>query len=291
MQTLTQILMTGVLQGLIYALIGLGLYLIFSVMRVVNFAHGFFVLLGMYGLLWVGPTSLPGFLAATVVVVAVAGAFGYVVERVLIESTLHKPGHAQLVITISLGLAMQYFFQIMFPEPYQKIANPWPFDAIQVLGVTVGSGRLAAGVISLLLALGVSFLVYKTRFGSLMRACSQSLEGAVHVGINYTRVYRATFALGAAIAAIAGALLIPFQPVSPHLGLELTIKAFIVVVVGGSESMWGVLSAGILLGIAEAAGSILVSGSLATSAIYLLFLAVILVRPQGLVMRRKVSSS
>lgn len=287
MSTVTQLLVTGVLQGLVYALIGLGLYLVFSVMRVVNFAHGFFVLIGMYGLLWVGPTTLPVFLAATVGVALLAAAFGWGVERTLIESTLHKPGHAQLVITISLGIVMQYAFQIAFPEPYQTIQNPWPFGATQILGVTVGSGRLAAGLVSLVLAIGVSWLVYRTRWGSYMRACSQSLEGAVHVGINFTRVYRSTFALGAGLAAIAGALLISFQPVSPMYGLELTIKAFIVVVVGGSASIWGPLAAGVLLGIAEAAGSIWVSGSLATSAIYLGFLVVILLRPQGLVLRRK----
>lgn len=287
---LLQILITGLLQGMIYALIGLGLYLVFSVMRVVNFAHGYFVLIGMYGLLWLGPGSLGAYLLATVAVVVAAGAFGYLVERGLLESTLHRPGHTQLVLTISLGVMLQYFFQIQFPEPFQTISSPWPFNAVEILGVTVSAGRLAAGIISLILAIAVSWLVYRTRLGQLMRACSQSFEGAVFVGINFPRVYRATFALGAAIAAAAGALLITFQPVSPVYGLELTIKAFIIVVVGGAASIWGSMAAGALLGIAEAAGSVLVSGSLATSVIYILFLLVILLRPQGLVIRKAVSA-
>ncbi|GAA3616625.1 branched-chain amino acid ABC transporter permease [Marihabitans asiaticum] len=283
---LMQILVTGLLQGVIYALIGLGLFLVFNVMRVVNFAHGYFVLIGMYGLLWIAPTSLPSYLVAAMGVALFAATFGYVIERWLLEFTLHKPGHAQLVITISLGIAMQYFFQIKFPEPYQTIANPWPFSSVEILGVSVNSGRLMAAVISLALTVLISWVVYRTSLGQNLRACSQSLPGAVHVGINFPRVYRGTFAFGAAIAAIAGALLIPFQPVSPHFGLDLTIKAFIIVVIGGVASIWGTVLAGLILGLAEAAGSTFVSGSLTSSVIYLLFLLVILVRPQGLIVRK-----
>ena len=283
---LMQIIVTGLLQGVIYALIGLGLFLVFNVMRVVNFAHGYFVLIGMYGLLWLNPTSLPSYLVFTIGVAVAAAAFGYLVERWLLEFTLHKPGHAQLVITISLGIAMQYFFQIKFPEPYQTIANPWPFSSVEIFGVTVGAGRLMAAIISLALTLAISWVVYRTSLGQNIRACSQSLPGAVHVGINFPRVYRSTFAFGACIAAIAGALLIPFQPVSPHYGLDLTIKAFILVVIGGVASIWGTVIAGVLLGMAEAAGSVFISGSLTSSVIYLSFLALILIRPQGLIVRK-----
>src|SRR5690606_8213053 len=189
-------------------------------------------------------------------------------------------------ITISIGIAMQYFFQIQFPEPYQKIANPWPFSAFELFGVTISPARLMAAIISLALTVVISWGVYRTSLGQNIRACSQSLPGAVHVGINFPRVYRGTFALGAGIAAIAGALLIPFQPVSPHFGLDLTIKPFIIVVVGGVASIWGTVLAGILLGMGEAAGSVFVSGSLASSMIYLAFLLVILIRPQGLIVRK-----
>ena len=283
---LMQIVVTGLLQGVIYALIGLGLFLVFNVMRVVNFAHGYFVLIGMYGLLWLNPTSLPTYLIFTIGVALAAMVFGYLIERWLLEFTLHKPGHAQLVITISLGIAMQYFFQIKFPEPYQTIANPWPFSSVELFGVTVSAGRLMAAIISLALTITISWIVYRTSLGQNIRACSQSLPGAVHVGINFPRVYRSTFAFGAGIAAIAGALLIPFQPVSPHYGLDLTIKAFILVVIGGGASIWGTVIAGVLLGMAEAAGSVFVSGSLTSSLIYLLFLAAILIRPQGLIVRK-----
>lgn len=283
---LMQILVPGLLQGVIYALIGLGLFLIFNVMRVVNFAHGYFVLIGMYGLLWLNPQTLTAFVLATVVIVAGAAIFGYAVERWLLEFTLHKPGHAQLVITISLGIAMQYFFQIQFPEPYQRISNPWPFSSIEVFGIPVTAGRLMAAIISLALTLAISWVVYRTSLGQNIRACSQSLPGAVHVGINFPRVYRSTFAFGAGIAAVAGALLIPFQPVSPHFGLDLTIKAFIIVVIGGGASIWGTVFAAVILGVAEAAGSVFGLGSITSSVIYLLFLLVILVRPQGLIVRK-----
>ncbi|MET8307803.1 branched-chain amino acid ABC transporter permease [Micromonospora sp. NPDC005173] len=288
--TLLQIATTGVLQGLIYALIGLGLYLIFNVMRVVNFAHGYFVLIGMYGVLSLAPRSLADYAVALLFVAAIAAAFGYLVERFLIESTLDKTGHAQLVITLSIGVALQYLFQVLYPEPYQTIRNPWPMEAINALGVTISFARLAAGAVSLLLALALSWLIYRTRLGVYMRACAESLNGAIFVGVNVRRVYRSTFALGAAAAAVAGGLLIPFQPVSPLYGLELTVKAFIVVVIGGSGALWGTVAAGILLGMAEAASSVYISGSLASSVIYTLFLLVILFRPQGLA-RRTVASA
>lgn len=280
--TLVQVLSTGVLQGLLYAVIGLGLYLVFSVMRVVNFAHGYLVLVGMYGVLTIEPQGLLEYGLALVAVALVAAGLGYVIQRLLIEPGLDKGGHSQLVITLSLGIIFQYTFQILNPVPFGSIPNPWPWEAVQVAGATISVPRIAAGVISIFLALGVSYLVYRTRAGSIMRGCSENLSGAVHVGVNVLRTYRLTFTLGAALAAVAGGLLLPIQPVSPILGVELTIKAFIVVVIGGSGALWGTAVAGVLLGTAEALGSIYAPASLATSFIYLLFFVVILVRPQGI---------
>lgn len=283
--TLVQLLVTGLLQGLLYSLIGLGLYLVFSVMRVVNFAHGYLVLIGMYGVLVLNPTSLADYVLALLIVAVLAGAVGYLIERFLIEPGLDKGGHSQLVITLSLGIVFQYTFQIMFPQPFQTIANPWPWDAVTSSGVTISMPRIAAGVISLALGLAVSWLVYRTRAGKIMRACSESLSGAVHIGAHVPRTYRLTFVLGAALAAVAGGLLLPIQPVSPILGLELTVKAFVVVVIGGSGAIWGTVVAGVLLGLAEAVGSLYAPGSLATSLVFALFFLVILLRPQGLVRR------
>jgi branched-chain amino acid transport system permease protein len=281
--TLAQLLVTGILQGLLYSLIGLGLYLVFSVMRVVNFAHGYLVLIGMYGVLVWNPQTLADYAISLVAVAALAGAVGYLVERFLIEPGLNKGGHSQLVITLSLGIVLQYTFQILFPDPFQTIPNPWPWEAVTGGGITISVARIAAGVISLALGLAVSWLVYRTRAGKIMRACSESLSGALHVGVHVPRTYRATFVLGAALAAVAGGLLLPIQPVSPILGLELTVKAFIVVVIGGSGAIWGTVVAGVLLGLAEAVGSIYAPGALASSLVYALFFLVILLRPQGIV--------
>lgn len=286
MNTVLQLALTGLFQGLIYGLIGLGLYLVFTVMRVVNFAHGYIVLIGMYGVINLKPEGFGGFLLAALVVAFLGFAVGYLIERFLLEAGLGKGGHSQLVITLSLGIAFQSVFQILHPEPFESIANPYPFEAITGAGATLSAPRVAAGVISLALALAVSYLVYRTRAGALIRGCSESLNGAVAVGINVRRVHRLTFGLGCALAATAGALLLPIQPVSPILGLELTIKAFIVVVIGGAGSLWGTVVAGVLLGLAEALGSLYAPGTMATALVYGLFFLIILVRPQGLVVRR-----
>jgi branched-chain amino acid transport system permease protein len=279
--TVVQLVVTGVLQGLLYAVIGLGLYLVFSVMRVVNFAHGYLVLFGMYVVLTIDPRGLPEYAMAVVVAAVLAAVLGYVIQRLLIEPGLDKGGHSQLVITLSLGIIFQYVFQILFPVPFGSIPNPWPWDAVELAGATISVPRIAAGLISIVLALAVSYLVYRTRAGKIMRSCSENLSGAIHVGVNVLRTYRLVFTLGAALAAVAGGLLLPIQPVSPVLGIELTIKAFIVVVIGGSGALWGTVVAGVLLGTAEALGSLYAPASLATSFIYLLFFVVILVRPQG----------
>jgi len=281
--TTLQVLFSGVLQGLLYAIIGLGLYLVFSVMRVVNFAHGYLVLVGMYGVLRINPSGLGQYVLALLVVAVVAAALGYLIQRLLIEPGLDKGGHSQLVITLSLGIIFQYGFQIWYPVPFGSIPNPWPWEAVQIGGATISVTRIAAGVVSILLMLAVSYLVYRTRAGKIMRGCSENLSGAVHVGVNVLRTYRLTFTLGAGLAAVAGGLLLPIQPVSPLLGVELTIKAFIVVVIGGSGALWGTAVAGVLLGTAEALGSLYAPASLATSFIYLLFFLIILVRPQGIV--------
>jgi branched-chain amino acid transport system permease protein len=232
------------------------------------------------------PRTFGDYLLGLVVMALVAAAIGYLIERFLIEPGLARPGHSQLVITLGLGIVLQYVFQVLFPEPFESIPNPYPWgEAFAAFGVTISMPRIAAGVASLVLGVLISILVYWTRAGSIIRACAESLSGAMHVGVNVRRTYRLTFALGAACAAVAGGLLLPIQPVSPILGLELTIKAFVVVVIGGSGSLWGTAVAGVILGVAEALGSVYAPGSLATSLVYALFFLIILLRPQGIARR------
>jgi branched-chain amino acid transport system permease protein len=287
---LIQSLITGVLQGFIYALIGLGLYLVFTVMGVVNFAHGGIVLIGMYGMLILDPQGLSQYAISLVIVGLVAAVFGYLMQWTLIESGLANPGHSQLVITLSIAVALQYVFQIMFPVPFQKIGFPYPWaESIRFSGVTISSARLTAGLMSLVLGGLISLLVYGTRLGRVVRACSDNLKGAFYAGINVPKTFRFTFALGAGIAGIGGGLLLPIEAVAPTLGLEFAIKAFIVVVIGGTGAIWGTLVAGIILGLAEALGSVYAPGSLGTPIVYALFFLIILVRPEGIT--RKVYST
>lgn len=285
MTNVLQLAVTGIMQGLIYALIGLGLYLGFAVLGIANLAHGFFVLIGMYIVLSLKPDGLGQFALAIVVGALAATAIGYLVQRFLLEAGLTKGGDSQLIITIGLGIVFQYVFQVLYPVPFSKLPNPYPFDAITGFGVTISGPRLVAAILSLLLVLIVSLLIYRTRAGTIIRSCSDSISGAVRVGINVPRVYRLTFALSCGLAAIAGGILIPFTPVSPALGLDLTIKAFIVVVIGGVGSLWGTVAAGVLVGLAEALGSLYAPGTVSTAIVYGLFFLVILVRPQGIIVK------
>ncbi len=280
----------GALIGIVYALVALGLTIIFGVMRVVNFAHGEMVVMGMYLGYWLwSATQLPPWLLMPLAAAALF-VFGYGLQRGIVNAFIDRPQHAQFILFIAFALIITGLHLIAFgPDPLAIQSadsmrayrlGPFRFDAVRI--------QAAAGALVLIVAL-IVFLKSSTT-GRAIRAAADNLVGAQVIGIKVRRVYAVTAGIGMACAGAAGALVSPMFDTQPFLAMDFTLIAFIVVIVGGMGSLNGALVGGLLIGVAEAAAAVFVSPALKTIFSYVLLVAVLLWRPSGLLGERTARS-
>jgi branched-chain amino acid transport system permease protein len=272
----------GILIGVIYALISLGLTIIFGVMRIVNFAHGEMVVIGMYvgyGL-W-SASQLPPWTLAPVAGL-VLFAVGYVLQRTIVNAFIDRPQHVQFILFISFGLIITGLHLLFFGP------DPRPIEIIESMqSYTIGPIRLdvvrtqAALTAIALVGLLMLFLKYST-LGASIRAAADNLTGAQVIGIRVRRVYFVTDGIGMGCAGVAGALIAPLFDTQPFLATDFTLIAFIIVIVGGLGSLIGALVGGVMIGVAEALAALVVSPALKTVFSYTLLVLVLLFRPNGL---------
>jgi branched-chain amino acid transport system permease protein len=278
---MVQAVIDGILSGALYALIGMGMALVFGVMRIVNFAHGAFLMVGMYitFLLFqeAGVNPYYGFLLAG------AGLFllGYVVYR-LLERVRQESHFRQILFTSGISLILIDLARVIFSANYRQINLPMLTKNIHFAGVTVNAPRLfsfgiAVGCISLLY-----LFVVRAPAGRAVRAVAQNREVAPLVGINVNRIQALAFAMGAAAAGISGGLLLPVLYLYPTVGEEFTLKAFVMVVLGGMGSIIGAAVGGLVLGIAESLTSLFWGQQWAVLVDFLIFLFVLFIRPSGI---------
>lgn len=285
-QTLAQAVVGGILLGGVYALVALGLNLIFGVMKVINFAHGTLMMLGMYASYWLftlyGVDPYPA-------VLLVAPAFlllGMALERLVVSRILEAPEHDQLLVTLGIALFLQNLALALFKADPRSIRTFYADWSLSVGGVVLGAPRLGAFLAALALAGLFFWFLRSTDLGKAMRAAAEEREGAVLVGINIRRVYALAFGIGTALGAAAGSLVLPFFHVSPAVGETFLLTAFITVVLGGLGSFPGALLGGLLIGLVEGLGALL-PGSLRQLPIFVLFVVTLLLRPQGLLGNRQ----
>ena len=267
---------------MIYALIALGLTIIFGVMRVVNFAHGEMVVIGMYigyGL-W-SVTKLPPWMLAPVAGLLLF-ALGYILQRAIVNAFIDRPQHAQFILFISFALIITGLHLVLFgpdSRPIQIIESmqSYAIGPIRLDVVRTQAAVMALGLIGALMV----FLRYST-LGCSIRAAADNLIGAQVIGIRVTRVYAVTAGIGMACAGAAGALVSPLFDTQPFLATDFTLIAFIIVIVGGLGSLTGALIGGGLIGLAEAIAALAVSPALKTIFSYALLVIVLLLRPNGL---------
>ena len=277
-----QAIVTGLLTGALYALIGMGLALIFGVMRVVNFAHGAFLMIGMYVtyFLYVG-LHLSPYLAIPIVVPVLFGA-GLVVYQVFIKHVMSASHSMQILLTAGISLSLIGLAQMAFGADYRQIHLPEASinDHLGALSLN------RAYVVSFFLAIAVCGLLYwliaQTDLGRAMRAVAQNRPVASLMGIDVERVSAIAFALGSACAGIGGALLLPVFYTYPTVGEPFQIRSFVIVVLGGMGSIEGAALGGVILGIAEGLTSYLWSDSYSQIVNFEIFLLVLLLRPSGL---------
>lgn len=282
MDLFLQFLANGLVVGVFYALSALGLTLIFGLMRVVNFAHGeFYMLGGVVG--WFVTTHLGlDFFSGLVVVALVIGGFGWAVDRFLIERVRGQGEEPGILLTIGLSIFLVNITLLAVGPAPMKVARAITEGPIFLGPVTITKMRLLAMVIGVALIVGAHAIIHRTRLGSAMRATFQDPMAASLSGIRTGQVYAATFALGCTLSALSGMLLASIYSAQASVGGLVSLKSFVVVILGGMGSFPGAIAGGLLLGVAEA----LWGGYVATGMVdiigFILVILILVLRPQGL---------
>lgn|GEM_PF-9147 len=288
-EKLLQTLTSGLLTGGIYALIGIGLTVIFGVMRVVNFAHGALVMAGMYAtyFLFTG-LHIDPFLSLPVVMPAMFIA-GVIMQKTLIAPVLGAPELNQILLTEGISIVLINTALLLFTSNYLTMTTGYAGATFHLGGISLSKPQMAAFGIAIVITAADYFFLVKTGTGRQIRATAQDPEGARLIGINIKRVQALTFGFGVAAAGAAGSLLMPiYYRVEPNAGSPFTLKAFVVVVLGGMGSVTGALVGGIVLGIAESLGAVYVATGYKDVIAFVIFLLVLTLKPSGLLGKSKV---
>ncbi len=282
MTDLMQVLASGILMGLVYALISLGLTLIWGVVEIVNFAHGDFLMLAMYLAFTIyAAFHLDPLISMPLVVIALA-IFGVVVHKLVIRPVLKAPMLAQIFVTFGLMIFLRGMAQFIWGPDYRAIPDPLVSGSVQMGGVYLSLPQLVAGVGSVLGAALIAWIVYRTELGRGLRAVAEDREAASLMGIPPERMYMATWALGAGSLGIAGALLVNFFYVFPEVGGVFGLLAFVTVALGGFGSVAGAFFAGIIIGLVQMGAGFFINPAIKDIPVYLIYLVVVVLRPQGL---------
>jgi branched-chain amino acid transport system permease protein len=274
-------LLTGVVGGLVYALLALGLTLIFGLMRVVNFAHGAFYMLGAYTAVVLVGLGGSFWLALLLVPISV-GAVGLAVERGLIRPLYGRSEYDTLLLTFGLSFVIVELVKLRFGKFGQPFSPPPALAGALVFGSFAFPAYLAfLGAAAVLVVVGLWLLLQRTDLGLAIRAGTQDSVMVRALGVDFDRTRAIVFALGIAVAGLAGVLNAPFAGVNPDMGLQILIFAFVTVVVGGLGSYWGAVAGGLLIGVVYSLASLL-APQLAQVAVFSLMAVILLVRPAGL---------
>jgi branched-chain amino acid transport system permease protein len=281
-------LLNGLTLGGLYALVTLGLALTFSVIDLVNFAHGDLFMLGSYTLfvlLNLQSPALP-YGAIILIVILATAVYSVLLERVAIHPIIDKSWRTHAVATLGLSIILQNAALIIFTGDPRQTPTPLTATVISPLGIRTSVQRLLIVAITVLVFIGLQWFVRRTKLGKTMRAVSQNPEMCAVVGIDVRRIATITFAIGGAITGLAAALITPLFSVFPTMGLLLTLKALAAIVMGGMGHVNGALYAAFMLGIVESLFGGYVDFAFKDVISFGLFILVLLVRPHGLFGRR-----
>jgi branched-chain amino acid transport system permease protein len=285
-ETVIQVLLSGLLMGLIYALMAAGLSLIFGLMDVVNFAHGEFLMIAMYlmfGLVLF--TGLDPLLLAPVVTAALF-LFGAVVYLGVVRFAMRAKtnrGMVEVFATFGLGLVLMGLAQFFFTPDYRSIGNSWiGGKSVSVLGIFLPLPQLTGAVVSVVAFVAMWLVINRTDFGKALEATREDAGAVALVGIDKNRVFTLGWGLGAALVGLAGSIIATFFYVYPSVGTSFVLIAFVTVALGGFGSIFGALAAGVVVGLVEASTTLLLTPALKSLGVFAVYLAVVIFRPRGL---------
>jgi branched-chain amino acid transport system permease protein len=283
----TNVVVAGVLTGLVYGLMALGLSVIFGVVRVVNFAHGEMMTIAMYATtILFAALKLDPFLAVLPVAAAFF-VFGYALQKGLINPFITRPEHSQFMLLVAVAIIMVNGLLLVFGPDARNVQVDYQLESFELGKVLVDKARLyAAGAAVLTAAALFSFFRFSLT-GKAIRACADNHLGAKVVGLNVKHLYALTFGLGSVCLAVAGCAMVVLVDVTPGLGPYYTLLAFVIVIVGGLGSMGGALLGGVLIGASEALAGLFIVPSAKSMFSFGLLILVLLFRPQGLLGRKQ----
>ena len=285
-----QLLISGLLLGGVYALSSIGLTLIFGVMKIVNFAHGEFLMIAMYLSFWLYHLlHVDPYLSIAVVASALFG-LGLLIYRIVVRPTLGAPHLNQIFVMVGLSIVIENAVLLWWSADFRTVTLDYlrvqivlgPYPGLGLEEVIINPGRLIAFFVGLAISVAFYFFLKLSYSGKIIRATSQDRSTALLMGIDIDRVYRLTFAVGLLLVGVAGALMIPMFTVHPFVGFEFVLVMFVVVVFGGMGSVAGAVLAGLFIGVVEVFSDFLIGPDSKQAVYFLLFIAVLVLKPSGL---------
>ena len=285
MQLFGQILVNGILLGGLYGLMGLGMGLVWGVLKIVNLAHGALIMLGGYALYYLyTKAGVDPFIGLPLAMLAMF-VVGYVLQALLLNLIVRSAQLNTLLLTFGLDVVFVYLAQLLFTADFRTINPPYAGRNIGLFGVTIPYAQLAAFGVAVLLAALLYLLLDRTRTGRAIRATAQNLVAARLYGVNPKRIYAVTFGVGAALAGAAGGLFGIVSQITPYIGVTLTAKSFVIAILGGLDKPIGVVAGGLILGIAEAMAALYLDPTYTDIISFGLLVVVLVARPAQLVGR------
>jgi branched-chain amino acid transport system permease protein len=280
------VIIAGVLTGLVYGLMALGLSVIFGVVRVVNFAHGEMMTIAMYAAtVLFAAFKLDPFLAVLPVAAAFF-VFGYAMQAGLINPFITRPEHSQFMLLVAVAIIMVNGLLLVFGPDARNVQVDYQLESFEIGKILLDKARVFAAAAALITAAALFAFFKFSLVGKAIRACADNYLGAKVVGLNVKRLYSLTFGLGAMCVAVAGCAMVLLVDVTPGLGPYYTLLAFVIVIVGGLGSMPGALLGGVLIGVSEALAGLFIAPSAKSMFSFGLLILVLLLRPQGLLGKR-----
>ncbi|MGD2049007.1 MAG: branched-chain amino acid ABC transporter permease [Chloroflexota bacterium] len=295
---LRQAIVTGLLIGGVFGLVAMGLTLIFGVLDIINFAHGALLTIGMYiTFVLFDRFGIDPYLAV-LITVPLLFLLGAIIQRTIIHPARNAPAHNQLLLTLGLALLIENLMLVVFTATPRSIRldygrgvteiGPLAIEfPIRIAGTTITLTKLAAFIFAVILTALLYLLLQRTILGKAIRATAQNKEGAQLVGISTDRISLITFGLGVACVGAAAALVLPFLAVDPQVGNTFNITAFVIVVLGGMGSIPGALLGGLIIGLTQELGVVFAPSSTKLIGVFLVFILVLLLRPQGLLGKKE----
>ena len=276
------VFISGLLTGLVYGLMALGLSVIFGVVRVVNFAHGEMMTIAMYATVVLFAALGLDPLLLVIPIAAGFFVFGYVLQAGLINPFITRPEHSQFLLLVAVAIIMVNTLLMIFGPDARNVQVDYQLESFALGPILFDKVRVVAAAMALATSAALFAFFKLTLTGKAIRACADNHQGALVVGLNVKHLYALTFGVGAACVAVAGTMMVLLVDVSPVLGPYYTLLAFVIVIVGGLGSMPGALLGGVLIGVSEAMAGLFIQPSAKSMFSFGLLILVLLFRPQGL---------